>query len=1310
METNNGGLFFEAGMDNEKLKAGIEETIRRIQGLSDASVKGGKAMDEVFDKVSADITSSFEKIDFIVNEHKSSIKELEKEYRQIGLANRGMSIELGSGGYLTERQQAIAKEVRMRKALIKEVEDAANKLHEEEIAFGKLRKKVEENANAHKSLRSRMRELKEEMASMIDQGINEQSEAYKSLTAELGRLQDIQDDIAQQGKVLANDESSFQGVIAGLSGLAGGFSAATGAMSLFASENENLQAVMAKIQSVMAITIGMQQVSQALNKDSAFRLVTLAKAKDMVSAASLRLGTAFVRMGLSANAAKVAVAGLYAVSTVGVSLAISGIIYLIDRFREKQEGAKKAAEQASEAYKKQQEYLSGIGQKYAEQIAVVETYRSALNAENVAHKDKLKIINKLKEIIPDYTATLNDEGRVMWENKEAIDAYMSSLEKSLRFKAAMEDLSKEYAEIYRLESTPQRQPETKDLYINGDTIKVTDYDALAKKYGAIGAGGLSPSVIDAMKEQEDAALELTKSYTEKQIEERKNRVKQIQEYISAGNLLESILNGESTKKNVDDPFTAMLEDRKKKYGEYFKWLDAGYEKEAQIHFAGLLKNGKTYREYLQGLIDSGNLTKKQTHQVTNELVSETNTSITEAFKKSVSEQMSNAAGVVEQLKIIQQIRSGLSSSEDALKEKKEEILKDEEVKLKEKRKSEVQEILKNYISLYDKRLLLHEKYLSDVDALEDEKGKVITTEEKLRIDRTIAYRKKKYAEDKSNLLKETADAQVSIIELTRDRKTLDITKKKYLWESDRKKELLEAEKKAAVEILAVYKKIQEEAPTDDVALVIERITLEIEQMNAELEKVPRERLQEILSGFQKITNALSGLEGEIGEIFSAIGGQIDNIKVGFDKTASSTDKVSAGIAGIVNIINMVSAASAKRDRVEKEFYKNKIALAHEYALALNETLRTQAEMSESGFVKDYSGRINDGFKALSKSTEKYNEALAKLNEGRAKTSLKTAIDWGNVGKGAAAGAATALGTAAALGAAIGTVVGPIGTAIGAAAGVIIGGLVGLFKGKKKKNQYGGLTEVFPELVDGAGKLNKELAKTIINTDQVDDNTKQLIQNALDWAEATEKANQQIKEVVVDLAGDLGNGIKNSLVEAFRSGENASKKMFDAAGKSLEQFVENLVFSALFSDAFKTFESDLVESFGESGDRDVVDDYDRLMGVLKGREKLFNESLRAIQGRADAHGFKLWGKESGKDAPSLTGAVKGVTEETASMVAGQMNAIRINQMEATQMLRQQLFHLSNIDRNTGLIDKNTKYIKAIYDKISSGDTLRAKGLQ
>ena len=46
-------------------------------------------------------------------------------------------------------------------------------------------------------------------------------------------------------------------------------------MSLFVGENEELNKVMTKLQSLMAITMGLQQVQQTLNKDSAFSLVTL---------------------------------------------------------------------------------------------------------------------------------------------------------------------------------------------------------------------------------------------------------------------------------------------------------------------------------------------------------------------------------------------------------------------------------------------------------------------------------------------------------------------------------------------------------------------------------------------------------------------------------------------------------------------------------------------------------------------------------------------------------------------------------------------------------------------------------------------------------------------------------------------------------------------------------------------------------------------------------------------------------------------------------------------------------------------------
>ena len=114
-----------------------------------------------------------------------------------------------------------------------------------------------------------------QMAEFVANGGDEKSAEYVKMTQELGRLMDIRGDIAKQGSVFANDEAQIAGVIKGIGGLTGAFTAAQGAASLFVGENENLQKVMLKVQSLMSITMGLQQVQQALNKDSEFRLVTI---------------------------------------------------------------------------------------------------------------------------------------------------------------------------------------------------------------------------------------------------------------------------------------------------------------------------------------------------------------------------------------------------------------------------------------------------------------------------------------------------------------------------------------------------------------------------------------------------------------------------------------------------------------------------------------------------------------------------------------------------------------------------------------------------------------------------------------------------------------------------------------------------------------------------------------------------------------------------------------------------------------------------------------------------------------------------
>ena len=132
-------------------------------------------------------------------------------------------------------------------------------------------------------------------------------------------------------------------------------------------------------------------------------------------------------------------------------MAITGIVYLINRHNEKQEEAKRVAEQATEAYKKQQDRLDSLAKEYAQQVASIESLRNALKREELSYNDKLKIIKKLKDIIPDYTAKLSKEGEVISENKKAIDDYLVSLDKSLRYKAALEDLTEIYKEMYKTE-------------------------------------------------------------------------------------------------------------------------------------------------------------------------------------------------------------------------------------------------------------------------------------------------------------------------------------------------------------------------------------------------------------------------------------------------------------------------------------------------------------------------------------------------------------------------------------------------------------------------------------------------------------------------------------------------------------------------------------------------------------------------------------------------------------------------------------------------------------------------------------------
>ena len=114
--------------------------------------------------------------------------------------------------------------------------------------------------------------------------------------------------------------------------------------------------------------------------------------------------------------------------------------------------------------------------------------------------------------------------------------------------------------------------------------------------------------------------------------------------------------------------------------------------------------------------------------------------------------------------------------------------------------------------------------------------------------------------------------------------------------------------------------------------------------------------------------------------------------------------------------------------------------------------------------------------------------------------------------------------------------------------------------------------------------------------------------------------------------------------------------------------------------------------------------DRFKSAVGAASSNFNQALKQYE-----EIFKDMGLDDTDE--SLTGAAKGISEESANILAGQMNAIRINQLDANEVLRQSLQALNTIAINTSY-NKYLSRIERIITILESnqgGNALRSQGL-
>ena len=134
--------------------------------------------------------------------------------------------------------------------------------------------------NSTAPLKKRLRELQAMIAQMNFDGLTD-NDVFVRMTAKAAEMKDALGDASQAVRLMSSDTAKLDAVIEGMQGIAGVASIATGAISLFGTENGNLERAMLKVQSAIAITNGVQQIANILNKDS----ILMLKLKDFWSKA-----------------------------------------------------------------------------------------------------------------------------------------------------------------------------------------------------------------------------------------------------------------------------------------------------------------------------------------------------------------------------------------------------------------------------------------------------------------------------------------------------------------------------------------------------------------------------------------------------------------------------------------------------------------------------------------------------------------------------------------------------------------------------------------------------------------------------------------------------------------------------------------------------------------------------------------------------------------------------------------------------------------------------------------------------------------
>lgn len=209
---------------------------------------------------------------------------------------------------------------------------------------------------------------------------------------------------------------------------------------------------------------------------------------------------------------------------------------------------------------------------------------------------------------------------------------------------------------------------------------------------------------------------------------------------------------------------------------------------------------------------------------------------------------------------------------------------------------------------------------------------------------------------------------------------------------------------------------------------------------------------------------------------------------------------------------------------------------------------------------------------------------------------------------------------------------------------------GIFNwGRSKKSLKDAVSELGYDLYDAYGNLNARALQAILDTyENLTSADRAWIEEAIRNSEIYAEAMEQMDDVLESVYGDTLDSVTDALIESWKQAGDAALDYTDILDEVATSYARMLVKNAI---AEKVFNDEFKEKL-----KKATDDKDAVAAV-----ELFKSALDEVSNYTDyvndvMSRLEPYFKDS-EGSDSLSNGIKGITEDTANLLASYLNAIR-----------------------------------------------------